>query len=288
MQHNVTFVEKNSHKILLKIKITETLEIIGILQSKYRGAAHSICNLRFSVPDKIPVIFCNGSNYDYNFIIKELPNECKGKFECPRENTEKFKTFTVPIEKVIKKIDRDDNEGITTVFYKIKFIDSARFMTSSLSNLVDNLAKWIHKIKYKDCNCFCEYEGVNDNLIKYKCLSHNKNCSTKIDEKLKKLFKATFKFSKNDFNKIILLLRKGVYPYEYMDEWEKFNETLFPRKEDFYSNLNMEDIKDSDYNHAKRVCKKFEIKNLGEYHYLCIKSDTLLLANFLKTLEQCV
>ena len=125
-------------------------------------------------------------------------------------------------------------------------------------------------------------------MIKYKCLSHNKNCSTKIDEKLKKLFKATFKFSKNDFNKIILLLRKGVYPYEYMDEWEKFNETLFPRKEDFYSNLNMEDIKDSDYNHAKRVCKKFEIKNLGEYRYLCIKSDTLLLANFLKTLEQCL
>ena len=125
-------------------------------------------------------------------------------------------------------------------------------------------------------------------MIKYKFLSHNKNCSTKIDEKLKKLFKTTFKFSKNDFNKIILLLRKGIYPYEYMDEWEKFNETLFPRKEDFYSNLNMEDIKDSDYNHAKRVCKKSEIKNLGEYHYLCIKSDTLLLANFLKTLEQCV
>ena len=139
--HNVTFVVKNSHKILLKIKITETLEIIDILQSKYRGAARSICNLRFNVPDEIPVIFCNGSNYDYNFIMKELPNECKGKFECPRENTEKFKTFTVPIEKVIKKIDRDDNEGITTVFYKIKFIDSARFMTSSLSNLVDNLAK---------------------------------------------------------------------------------------------------------------------------------------------------
>ena len=64
-----------------------------------------------------------------------------------------------------------------------------------------------------------------------------------------------------------MLLRKGVYPYKYMDDWKKFNETLLPKK-DFYSKLNMEDIEDSDYNHAKRVCKDFEIKNLGEYHVL--------------------
>ena len=73
-------------------------------------------------------------------------------------------------------------------------------------------------------------------------------------------------------------LSKSVYPYEYMDECEKCNQTLLPRKEDCYSNLNMEDIKDSDYNHAKRVCKDFEIKNLGEYHDMYCKSDTLLLA----------
>ena len=50
-----------------------------------------------------------------------------------------------------------------------------------------------------------------------------------------------------------MLLRKGVYPYEYMDEWEKFNETLVPEKEEFYSNLNMEDITDPDYMHAKII-----------------------------------
>ena len=55
-----------------------------------------------------------------------------------------------------------------------------------------------------------------------------------------------------------MLLRKGVYPYEYMDEWEKFNETSLPEKEEFYRNLNMEDITDSDYMHAKRVCEDFE------------------------------
>ena len=58
------------------------------------------------------------------------------------------------------------------------------------------------------------------------------------------------------------MLRKGVYPYEYMDNWEKFNKTL-PGKEDFYSHLNTEDITDPDYAHAKRFCKGFEIKHLG-------------------------
>ena len=61
--------------------------------------------------------------------------------------------------------------------YQVNFIDSARFMVSLLSDLVDNLAEGIHKIKYKDCDCLLEYEIVNDNLIKHKCLSCNKNYS---------------------------------------------------------------------------------------------------------------
>ena len=114
------------------------------------------------------------------------------------------------------------------------------------NNLVDNLTEGIHKIKFKDCNCFLEYQSVKENLIKYKCLC-KKDFSNKLDEKLKKHFKSTFKLSDNDINKIIFLLGKGVYPYKYMDKWEKFNETSLAEKEEFYSQLNMEDITDVYY-----------------------------------------
>ena len=64
-----------------------------------------------------------------------------------------------------------------------------------------------------------------------------------------------------------------------MDDWEKFNETTLPEKEEFHSNLSMKDITDADYIHSNRVCKYFEIKTLGEYHDLYLKSDTLILAD---------
>ena len=79
-------------------------------------------------------------------------------------------------------------------------------MASSLSNLVNNLTKGIHKIKCKDCDCFLQYENVKDDLIKYRCLSCNKGYPNKLDEELKKKFKNTFKFSNTDINKFILLL----------------------------------------------------------------------------------
>ena len=88
--------------------------------------------------------------------------------------------------------------------------------------------------------------------------------------------------SNYDINKCILLLRKGVYPHEYMDDWEKLNETSLPEKGDFCSHLNMEDITDADYAHTKMICKRFQIKDLGEYHNLYAQSDTLLLANLLE------
>ena len=102
------------------------------------------------------------------------------------------------MKKEILKTDKDGNEIVDTISYKIKFIDSVRFMASSLPNLIDNLTERIHKIKCKGWDCFLEYKRVKGNLIIYKCLSYNKCYSKKLNEGLNKKFKKTFKFSNNN------------------------------------------------------------------------------------------
>ena len=87
-----------------------------------------------------------------------------------------------------------------------------------------------------------------------------------------------YQFCNGDLNKFVLLLRKGVYPYEYMDSWERFSETLLPPKNDFYSELTLEDITDKDYNHAQKVFEKY-CTDMGDYHNLYVQTDTLLLAD---------
>ena len=110
----------------------------------------------------------------------------------------------------------------------------------------------------------------------------------KLDEKFKNKFKNTFKFSNNDFDEFILLLRNGVYPVEYMDGQEKFNQTTLPEKKEFCSNLNMEKIADSHYMDGRRFCKDFDIKFLGECHALYLKIDALLLADVFENLKKCI
>ena len=112
--------------------------------------------MRYKVPKEIPVVFYNGSTYDYHFIIKELAKELEGNFECLGENTEKYITFSVPIK---RKIDNKDLE----ITYKIKFIDSYRFMSSSLSKLVDNLSEGIHNNKCSDCESNLDYIKIKKN-----------------------------------------------------------------------------------------------------------------------------
>ena len=104
---------------------------------KFRGAARSICNLKYKTSREIPVVFYNGYTYNYHFIIKQLAKEFDGRFECLGENTEKYITFSVPISKRLG--------NSKTVTCKLKFIDSFRFMSTSLSRLVDNLSEIIKK-----------------------------------------------------------------------------------------------------------------------------------------------
>ena len=240
---------------------------------KYRCAAHDICNLRYKIPKEIPVVFHNGSTYDYHFIIKELAEEFEGEFGCLGENTEKYITFSVPVKKEITKKDKNGNDKITKISYKIKFIDSYRFMSTSLSNLVSNLSEGIHNYSCIDCKS-------KDERVIFMCFRCKKNYEEKFNkEDLIQGFANTYEFCDADLSKFILLVRKGVYPYEYMDSWQGFDQTSLSDKEAFYSNLNMEDITDVDYRHRKTVFEYLINKNLGDYHDLYVQSDTLLLAD---------
>ena len=118
----------------------------------------------------------------------------------------------------------------------------------------------------------------NEKLI-LKCFNCKQYYEKDFNKELIKRFANTCEFCNGNLNKFILLLRKGVYLYEYMDNWERFNEIKLPNKESFYSNLNMENIDDIDYRHGNNVFKRFKLKNLGEYHDLYVQSNTLLLAD---------
>ena len=126
----------------------------------------------------------------------------------------------------------------------------------------------IHNNKCADCKSCLDYIKTKNEKLILKCF----NCETyyrkKINKELIKRFKSTYEFCNKYLNKFILLLRKGVYPYVYMDNWERFNETSLPNKESFYSNLNIKNIDDIDYRHSNNVFKIFKLKNLEEYHFI--------------------
>ena len=119
--------------------------------------------LRYKTPKEIPVVFHNDSTYGYHFIIKELADEFEGQFEFWGENTEKYVTFSVPIKKGL-----DNGKSIT---YKIKFIDSFRFMSSLLSSLVDNLSEGLRCNKCIDCKSCLDYMSVKDDQLILRCFN---------------------------------------------------------------------------------------------------------------------
>ena len=205
-----------------------------LYSSIYRGMAHSLCNLRDKIPSYIPVVFHNLSGYDAHMFIKELAN-CGSHMGVIVKNKEDYITFSVNVE-VDKYIDKNREEKSKEI--ELRFIDSFKFMSSSLDSLVNNLAR--------GNNEFFGFEDYNESQYK-------------------------------------LLIRKGIYPYEYMDDWDKFKETALPPKEAFCSKLNMSGVRDRDYEHAHRVWAKFGMNNLGAYHDLYLKTDVILSANIFKS-----
>ena len=204
---------------------------------KYRGAAHSSCNLRYRIPDYIPVVFHNLAGYDAHLFIKELAKHTT-KIGVIAKNTENYISFSVKVE-VDKFIDKAGNEKSKEI--ELRFIDSFKFMSSGLDSLVNNLAK-----------CGHEFWG----------------------------------FEKHNSKQKELLIRKRVYPYEYMDSWDKFEEKRLPSKDEFYSKLNISGISEKDHSHACKVWNEFDLKNMGDYHDLYLKTDVILLANVFESFRK--
>ena len=170
----------------------------------YRGAAHSLCNLQYKIPTYILVVFHNLAGYDAHMFIKELA-KYGSRMGVIAKNTEDYISFLVNIE-VGMYIDKAGEEKSKEI--SLRFIDSIKFMSSSLDSLVNNLV----------CGG-SEFFGFEDyNESQYK-----------------------------------LLIRKGIYPYEYMDNWDHFEKTTLPPKGAFYSKLNMSGVSDQDYEHACKV-----------------------------------
>ena len=196
---------------------------------KYRGAAHNSCNLQCRKPMILPVIFHNLQGYDAHLFIKQLA--ClPGELNCIPSTEEKYISFSKKI-KVSEYKSKRTGEMVSLNF-EVRFIDSLKFLQSSLANLVKNL-------KPEDF--------LNTKKI----------------------------FEKN----VDLLTRKGVYPYDYVSSLEKLSETRLPPKEEFYSQLNDEDISDEDYKHAINVWNTFDCKTIRDYHNLYLITDVLILAD---------
>ena len=119
--------------------------------------------------------------------------------------------------------------------------------------------------------------SIKGNQLTFRCIECKKNYNKDFNKELITRFSTTYEFCNKDINKFILLLRRDVYLYEYMDSWERFDETSLPDKEAFYSSQNMDNITNIDYRHSKRVFKNLNNKNFGDYYDLYVQSDILLL-----------
>ena len=174
------------------------------------------------------------------------------------------------------------------ISYKIKFIDSLRSMSSSLSSLVDNLSEGLHSDKSTDSKTCHDYMIPKNGQFIFRCFECKKNYEKDFNKELIKGFANIYELSNEDINKFILSLRKCVYPYEYMDSWERFNETLLPDKESFCISLNMEYITDVDHRHAERVFRNLSNKNLAIIMICMFRVIHYCLQIYLKILETCV
>ena len=201
-------------------------KVKGHYTGKFTGASH----LNYKVQKEISIIIHNAT-YDTRFMLNQLAIEFKGELNFIGDNIEKYITFSVPIK---KECDNNNNNN-KTITYKLKFIDSFRFMPTSLSELVYNTSGIFNSIECKSCieqykaNSECCFVGLKNNKLIYKCKEEWKRPLNKSIEN----FPSIYQSCNGNLNKFAMFLRKGVYPYEHIDSWEKFNETALPSKKIF-------------------------------------------------------
>ena len=143
------------------------------------------------------------------------------------------------------------------ISYNLRFIDSNNFMMVSLENHVNNLSE-LYDCDYTDKKTQQIKIQHDDKIINTRCKTCTKRSKQSI-ESLKNEFPSTFCLVNRNIGKFILLLKKGVYPYEYMNDWKIFEETELPSQNEFYPNLNLTNIRKDDFKHAHNVWKTFNI-----------------------------
>ena len=191
---------------------------------------------------------------------------------------------------------KPDNIKIPVIFHNLRGYDS-HFIMQQIGEIAK---KHAYKNKRGE-ECHMNINCIPNNMEKYLAfmlgnhlvfLDSFQFMSSSLDNLIKNLPDEAFKYTKQEFKKeqFNLMKQKGIYPYDHMDSFDRFNETKLPVQQDFYSILNNEHISDEQYKHAQNVWDTFNLKTMGDYHDLYLKSDILLLAdvfeNFRKTCLQ--
>ena len=233
---------------------------------QYRGAAHSGCNLAMRKVKKIPVVFHNLAGYDSHIIMQSL---CKVKCKDPRviaKSMEKFIGFTIG---------------------NLQFMDSLQHLSASLDKLVTNLAA---KTKVVGCD-YCPRRGSSKDIERHIKVSHKKEFKKPYNHTVEiptleqcfpilyKNFQTKWKHLPDQEKAFKMLTRKGVYPYSYMDSFNKFEEGELPERDAFTNDLTKKKISDDDWKFVNDLWITFGLQTLGELHDLYMETDTLLLAD---------
>ena len=244
------------------------------------------CNLNLRLKNFLPIYIHNLKGYDSHYLIKALAKY--GYQEGDKEligaipsNEQKYISFSKDI-----KVDYKNGKPI---YFELRFLDSIAFMPSSLSELVNNLNPLNDQITKKYEIVEKVLEDINDENKKIKIIDDFHNDIYKMNfnqiTELRKIYKNTSSEFIDD-EQFLLMITKGIYPYDYITSYDKLFETQLPQIEDFYSNLNNEECSLLDYRKAQLVYNKFSCKTLLDYHNIYLNSDVLLLADIFETFKE--